>query len=94
MRSQSVESLVVADGSGTVALGNDRSTALNLEEAFRHYQPIGAWGNGNDVLKASGIPLEAVGVASSNSASRAFAKNLLERWPGTGTGTVLPCSLK
>jgi catalase len=80
MTTQSVEydALVVAGGSGTVALGNDPYTALNLDEAFRHYKPIGAWGEGRDILEASGIQLDAAGVVCSHNASRVFAQSLLE----------------
>jgi catalase len=80
MTTQSVEydALVVAGGSGTTALGDDPYTALNLDEAFRHYKPIGAWGEGRAILETSGIPLDAAGVVTGNTASRAFAQNLLD----------------
>ncbi len=61
-----------------LALGSDPYTALNLDEAFRHYKPIGAWGEGRDILEASGIPLDGAGVVASTSASRAFAQSFVE----------------
>jgi catalase len=80
MTTQSVEydALLIAGGSGAAALANDPYTALNLDEAFRHYKPIGAWGEGRDVLEASGITVDAPGVVTGASATRSFANALLE----------------
>jgi catalase len=80
MTTQSVEydALVVAGGAGAAELMSDPYTALNLGEAFRHYKPIAAWGEGQDVLDACGIPVDAPGVVTHASANRAFAKRFLE----------------
>jgi catalase len=80
MTTQSVEydALVVAGGPGAADLGTDPYTALNLGEAFRHYKPIAAWGEGRDVLTACAIASDAEGVVTGASANRAFAKELIE----------------
>jgi catalase len=77
MTTQSVEydALMVAGGPGAVTVGSDPYVALNLGEAFRHYKPIGAWGEGRDVLEACGLALDASGVVSAPSATKAFAAN-------------------
>jgi catalase len=79
MTTQSVEydALVVAGGPGATAIGTDPYTALNLGEAFRHYKPIAAWGEGRDVLADCGIASDAEGVVSAPTANRAFAKDLI-----------------
>jgi catalase len=80
MTTQSVEydALVIAGGSGAATLGRDPYTALNLGEAFLHYKPIGAWSEGREVLEDCGIPSDSPGVVRSSSASRAFAKDLID----------------
>jgi catalase len=80
MTTQSVEydALVIAGGSGAATLANDAYTALNLDEAYRHYKPIGAWGEGRAVLEAAGIASDAVGVVTGASANRAFANALID----------------
>jgi catalase len=80
MTTQSVEydALVVAGGPGAAELGADPYTALNVGEAFRHYKPIAAWGEGRDVLAACGVASDAEGVVTGASANRAFAKDLID----------------
>ena len=80
MTTQSVEydGLVVAGGSGAAAVGSDPYAALNLGEAFRHYKPIAAWGEGCDVLEACAIPADAAGVVTGSKATRAFAQSVVE----------------
>ncbi len=79
MTTQSVEydALVVAGGPGAAEVGTDPYTALNLGEAFRHYKPIAAWGEGRDVLAACSIPSDAAGVVTADRATRSFAKDLI-----------------
>ena len=66
MTTQSVEydALVVAGGPGAAEVGADPYTALNLGEAYRHYKPIAAWGEGRDVLESCAIPADAEGVVT------------------------------
>jgi catalase len=80
MTTQSVEydALVVAGGAGATAVGADPYAALNLGEAFRHYKPIAAWGEGREVLAACSIPDDAPGVVTAPSANGAFAKDFIE----------------
>jgi catalase len=80
MTTQSVEydALVVAGGTGAAAVGSDPYTALNLGEAYRHYKPIAAWGEGCDVLDACAIPAAGAGVVTAPKATRAFAQRVLE----------------
>jgi catalase len=80
MTTQSVEydALVVAGGPGAEELGSDPYTALNLGEAFRHYKPIAAWGEGRSVLESCAIPSDAPGIVTEAGASRTFAKKLIE----------------
>jgi catalase len=80
MTTQSVEydALVVAGGAGAAAIGSDPYTALNLGEAYRHFKPIAAWGDGRAVLEACAIPFDAVGVVTGAKATRAFAQNVME----------------
>jgi catalase len=79
MTTQSVEydALVVAGGPGAAAVGADPYTALNLGEAYRHYKPIAAWGEGREILEACAIAADAEGVVTGASANRAFANDLI-----------------
>ena len=80
MTTQSVEydALVVAGGRGADVLGGDPYMALYLGEAFRHYKPIAAWGEGRTILEACDIPHDAPGVVTSASANRGFAKDVID----------------
>jgi catalase len=79
MTTQSVEydALVVAGGAGAAEVGADPYTALNLGEAYRHYKPIAAWGEGRGVLEACAIASDGEGVVTGASANRAFANDLI-----------------
>jgi catalase len=79
MTTQSVEydALVVAGGSGTNEVGRDAYVALNLQEAFRHFKPIGAWGDGQSVLESCSISVKEPGVVLSEHATREFARSLI-----------------
>ncbi len=48
-----------------------------LQEMFRHAKPVGAWGNGSDVLRHAGIALDAPGVLVGDKVSAAQRKALL-----------------
>ncbi len=80
MTTQSVEydALVVAGGKGVTALGADPYTALYLGEAFRHYKPIAAWGEGRTILESCAIPDDAPGVVTSATANRGFANDVID----------------
>ena len=52
--------------------------ALYLGEAFRHYKPIAAWGEGRTILEACDIPTM-LGVVTSASAQTArLAKDVID----------------
>jgi catalase len=80
MTTQSVEydALVVAGGPGADTLHSDPYVAVNLGEAFRHYKPIAAWGEGCDVLEACGIAADSPGVVMSERSGRPFANKVIE----------------
>ena len=73
LTTQSVEydALVVAGGASAEVLARDPYMAVNLGEAFRHYKTIAAWGEGNEVLGAVGLPADAPGVVTSAKAQPA-----------------------
>lgn len=50
----------------------DPRVVLMVEECFRHAKVIGAWGSGADALAAAGVPLDAPGVVTGDSASGVF----------------------
>jgi catalase len=54
----------------------DDDVLTNVAEAYRHYKPIGAWGDGRDVLEGLGIDLSARGVAAAAQADEQFATEL------------------
>jgi catalase len=80
LTTQSVEydALVVGGGAGASSYEDDPYLVLNLTEAFRHYKPIAAWGEGVRVLEASGIDVDAPGVVTARSASVSFSDGLIE----------------
>jgi catalase len=72
------DALVVAGGASADVLAGDPYIAVNLGEAYRHYKPIAAWGEGAAVLEAVGIALDGPGIVTSPRPGRPFTKNLIE----------------
>jgi catalase len=77
MHSVEYDALVVAGGPGAAEVGADPYTALNLGEAYRHYKPIAACGEGRDVLEACAVTSGAEGVVTGARVNRAFANDLI-----------------
>jgi catalase len=48
-----------------------------VESAFRHFKPLAAWGDGEEVLSTAGIDTAAPGVVLAERANRAFARDLV-----------------
>ena len=80
LTTQSVEydALIVAGGASAEILAGDPYIAVNLSEAFRHYKPIAAWGEGTAVLEACGIASDAPGVVTAAKAARGFSAAVIE----------------
>ena len=72
-RSIEYEALVVADGT---APSDASKLVVMLQEAYRHFKPIGAWGNGAEALTAAGIPHDGPGVLLSEEADKEFTASL------------------
>ncbi len=50
-----------------------------LQEAYRHYKPIGSWGKGNEVVAAAGVGADAPGVLAAKAASPSFISELVRQ---------------
>ncbi|ONI76257.1 catalase HPII [Actinosynnema sp. ALI-1.44] len=73
-RSIEFDAVVVA---GATAPTNDVKLVLLLQEAFRHCKAIGAWGTGQDILRAAGIVLDAPGVVLGKKVDDDFTASLV-----------------
>ncbi|MCU1367620.1 MAG: putative catalase, partial [Ilumatobacteraceae bacterium] len=69
--SAEADAFIVAGGSG---LADDPAVVTWLQSAYRHFKPIAAWGDGDQLLTNAGIPTDAPGVLVSPKANTAFAK--------------------
>lgn len=74
-RSIEFDALVIA---GSTAPSNDLKLVLLLQEAFRHYKTLAAWGDGHTVLKAARIPTKGPGIETAEQADNAFTAKLAE----------------
>jgi catalase len=74
-RSIEYDAVLVAGRTG--GFSDIRLTVL-LQEMFRHAKPLGAWGDGEQVLRDAGIDVEAPGVLVAASATAAQRKELLK----------------
>ena len=74
VRSIEFDALVVAGGTTPVP---EIKLAILLQEAYRHCKPIGAWGDGAEVLASAGIPADGPGVLNAGSAGKAFTTELV-----------------
>lgn len=73
-RSIEFDAVVVADG---MTSGADIRLVVLLQEAFRHFKALAAWGDGTAVLKAARIPLKGPGVENAEAADKAFVTALV-----------------
>jgi catalase len=73
--SAEADGLVVAGGAG---LATDPAVITYVQSAYRHFKPIGAWGDGADLLSASGITAGEPGVFVAERATKAFTKSIID----------------
>jgi catalase len=71
--SAEADAVVVAGGTG---LATDPAVTTFVQSAFRHFKPIGAWGDGEQLLANAGIEPTAPGVIVAAKATKAFAADL------------------
>ena len=72
--SAEADAVVVAGGAG---LATDPAAITYVQMAYRHHKPLGAWGDGAELLTAAGAGLEDPGVVTSERGTKTFAKNVL-----------------
>ena len=73
--SAEADAVVVASGTG---LAENPGVLTYVQSAYRHYKPIGAWGDGDQLLLNAGIDTTAPGVAVTAKANRAFAASIID----------------
>ena len=73
--SAEADGLVVAGGAGLAA---DPAVITYVQSAYRHFKPIGAWGDGAELLSASGITAGEPGVFVAERATKAFTKSIID----------------
>jgi catalase len=73
-RSVEYDAILVAGGTGGLA---DIKLSVLLQEAFRHAKVLGAWGDGEQTLRAAGIDTTAPGVLIGDSVVAAYTKDLI-----------------
>ncbi|MCU1398699.1 MAG: catalase [Acidimicrobiales bacterium] len=69
--SAEADAFIVAGGSG---LADNPAVITWLQSAYRHFKPIAAWGDGDQLLANAGIATDAPGVVTSAKVNGAFAK--------------------
>jgi catalase len=74
-RAAEADAVVVAGGS---ALSEVPAVVAFVQEAFRHYKTIGAWGDGVLLLEAAGIEAQEPGVEISERATKSLARALIQ----------------
>ena len=55
----------------------DAKLIVLLQEAYRHYKPLGSWGDGGQILASAGIDTAAPGVVVGARATPKFVEELL-----------------
>jgi catalase len=69
------DAVVVAAGSDLAA---EAGALAHLQMAFRHHKPVGAWGDGVDVLAAAGIATDDPGVVIAERATKTYARAVVD----------------
>ncbi len=69
------DAVVVAAGT---TLAGEPGALVHLQMAFRHHKPVGAWGDGVDVLAAAGIATDEPGVVTAERSTKTFARALVD----------------
>jgi catalase len=75
LTTRSIEYDALLIGDGTAGLRDVKLTVL-LQEAFRHCKPLGAWGDGAQVLRYAGIDTDAPGILLTEQVDEAAATAL------------------
>ena len=69
------DAVIIANGT---SLENDRAVITYVQSAFRHYKPIAAWGDGEQLLANAGIAASDPGVLVVPKANKSFARSCLD----------------
>lgn len=72
--SAEADAIVVAAGAG---LADDPAVRTWVQSAYRHFKPIAAWGDGQDLLVNAGIDLAGPGVSIEPKANSRLAKSVV-----------------
>jgi catalase len=72
--SAEADAIVVAAGAG---LADNPAAMTWVQSAYRHFKPIAAWGDGEDLLVNAGIDVAGPGVAIEPKANSKFAKRVV-----------------
>ncbi len=72
-RSIEYDAVLVADGIGDL---HDPQLSILLAECLRHLKPLGGWGDGQAVLRAAGIDLDAPGIVTAAEPNAEFTEGL------------------
>jgi catalase len=72
--SAEADAVVVAAGT---QLAHNPAAMTYVQSAFRHYKPLGAWGDGEDLLANAGIASVEAGVVVAEKVNKAFTKALV-----------------
>ncbi|WP_026422840.1 catalase [Actinokineospora inagensis] len=73
-RSIEFDALVVAGGTTP---STDIKLVVLLQEAYRHCKALAAWGDGDGILRAAGVALDAPGVLLAEAADKTFTNDLV-----------------
>jgi catalase len=73
-RSIEYDAVLIAGGAGDI---DDEKLRVLLQEAYRHFKVLGAWGDGIEVLRRAGIRGDAPGVFVSDEAAPTYFKSIL-----------------
>lgn len=68
------DAIIVADGA---RLADDPAVITWIQSAYRHFKPIAAWGDGEQLLLNAGVNTAGPGVVVAPKPNRAFAKDVL-----------------
>jgi catalase len=75
--SAEADAIVVAGGAG---LATNPAVVTYVQSAYRHFKPIGAWGDGAELLTAAGVDVEGPGpgVVVADRATKTFARSVVD----------------
>jgi catalase len=73
--SAEADAIVVAGGAG---LATNPAVVTYVQSAYRHFKPIGAWGDGSELLTAAGVATDGPGVVVAERANKTFARSVVD----------------